>query len=232
MTNQNLFYTSINSHYYLYSDAEYLHNLAKEQELQETFNKVPLSRTAILLYVFSLEALVNRCLAEFLAEPLRSFVMEREDRFSLQGKWALLPHFAGGIESGGFDQSSYPWSHFRELVQLRNDFVHPKHDRKAYYHMPSTGRFEAIDWKQTPREIGIRESELLYRQNRIPKDPYSILPEHVDQVKKVVDDMIGELDRLLKGRVRDENWLSRDSFHPVHPPGTTQADAPTEKTNG
>ena len=39
--------------------------------------------------MFSLEALVNRAHAE----PLRSFVMEREDRFSLEEKWNLLPRF-------------------------------------------------------------------------------------------------------------------------------------------
>ena len=85
MTEQVFVYaTTINSFQYLYSDAQLLHNQVKAPELQHSFDRVPLSRTAILLYVFSLEALVNRALAEFLPEPLRSFIMEREDRFSLE----------------------------------------------------------------------------------------------------------------------------------------------------
>lgn len=111
--------TTINSFHYLYSDAQLFHDRAKTPELQHS-ERIPLSRTAILLYVFSLEALVNRALAEFLAEPLRSFIMEREDRFSLEEKWNLLPRFASGATSVSFDKSSYPWSHFRELVRLRN----------------------------------------------------------------------------------------------------------------
>ncbi len=224
--------TTINSFHYLYTDARLLHDRAKTPELQQSFERVPLSRTAILLYVFSLEALVNRALAEFLAEPLRSFVMEREDRFSLEEKWNLLPRFAGAAAPMSFDESSYPWSHFRELVRLRNDFVHPKHDRKAYYRALSTHRIEPLDWKQFPSEMGVRETDLVYRQNRIPRDPYSILPEHVDQVRKVVDDMISELDRLLQGRVRAENWLGKDTLHLVHPPGATLADLSPEPSDG
>jgi hypothetical protein len=229
MTEQVFVYsTTINSFYYLYSDAQFLHNQVKAPELQRSFDRVPLSRTAILLYVFSLEALVNRALAEFLSEPLRSFIMEREDRFSLEEKWKLLPRFASGLPSVSFDESSYPWSHFRELVRLRNDFVHPKNDRQAYYRAFSTRRIEPLDWNQFPREMGVRETDLVYRLNRIPRDPYSILPEHVDQVKKVVDDMINELDRLLQGRVRVENWLDKDTFHLVYPPGATLANLPSE----
>ena len=146
--------------------------------------------------------------------------------------WNLLPRFASGDAPLNFDESSYPWSHFRELVRLRNDFVHPKHDRKAYYRALSTHRIEPLDWNQFPKEMGIRETDLVYRQNRIPRDPYSILPEHVDQVKKVVDDIVNEIDRLLQGRVRAENWLGKDTLHLVHPPGATLADLPPEPSDG
>jgi hypothetical protein len=44
--------------------------------------------------------------------------------------------------------------------------------------------------------------------------------------------MIGELDRLLKGRVRTENWLGADTLHLVHPPGATLADLPPEGSDG
>ena len=99
---------------------------------------------------------------------------------------------------------------------------------KAYYQALSTHRIKPLDWNKLPIEMGLRETDLVYRQNRIPRDPYSILPEHVDQVKKVVDDMINELDQLLQGRVRAENWLGKDTLHLVHPPSATIADLPSE----
>ena len=125
--------SQINSFWYLYGDAETLHQLAKSPQLADNFQRVPLSRTAILLYIFSLEALINRALARFLESPVREFVMERENRFSLEEKWAFLPKLSSDDTSTGFDEGTYPWSHFRELISLRNDFVHPKHDRFAYY---------------------------------------------------------------------------------------------------
>jgi hypothetical protein len=88
--------------------------------------------------------------------------MEREDRFSLEEKWKLLPRFASGAPSVSFDESSYPWSHFRELVRLRNDFVHPKNDRQAYYRAFSTRRIESLDWNQFPREMWGSEKRTLF----------------------------------------------------------------------
>ncbi len=61
--------SQINSFWYLYRDAATLHQQAKSPELAESFQRVPLSRTAILLYIFSLEALINRALDRFLESP-------------------------------------------------------------------------------------------------------------------------------------------------------------------
>lgn len=189
---------------------------------------MPLSRTAILLYIFSLEALINRALDRFLKDPVREFVMEREDRFSLEEKWSFLPKLAADDSATGFDESSYPWSHFRELISLRNEFVHPKHDRFAYYQALSSSRFNSLDWNRIPESLEVREKDVVYRQNRIPRDPYAILPNHADQVRKVVNDMIKKLDELLGGRITEENWLGQDQLTLVHPPGAKTSDLPRE----
>ncbi|MGH7889156.1 MAG: hypothetical protein ACRENF_01230, partial [Thermodesulfobacteriota bacterium] len=125
--------TFINSFHYLYQDAMYFHRISRDESLKDRFERVPLSRTALLLYVFSLEALINRAMDYLLTNKQRDFFIEREDRFSLKDKWLLLPLLVAKEKESQFDTSNYPWSHFAELVRLRDDFVHPKHNRAAYY---------------------------------------------------------------------------------------------------
>jgi hypothetical protein len=208
----SVFETAINNFHYLYSDASLL---LEQASAAVDFQRVQYSRTAILIFILSLEALINRVLAGFLTEPVRSFVMEQESRFALEEKWKLVPRLVDKA-SGGFDESAYPWSHFRELIRLRNDFVHPKHDRRAYYEVSSDeGKFNPLQWTDVPRSLGLIEADLVYRQNRIPKDPYSILPEHAAQAKKVVDDMVCELDRILGGEIMAGDWLNKDVFRAI-----------------
>jgi hypothetical protein len=156
--------------------------------------------------------------------------MERENRFSLEEKWSFLPKLAAGDSAAGFDESAYPWSHFRELIGLRNDFVHPKHDRFAYYRALSSSTIDSLDWNRIPDSLEVKEKDVVYRQNRIPRDPYAILPDHVDQVRKVVDDMINQLDELLAGRLTEENWLGQDQLTLVYPSGAEISDLPREPT--
>jgi hypothetical protein len=207
----------INSFHYLYQDAEWLRGLASSPDLAERFERVRLCRTAVVLYAFSLEALINRALDAFLPGDLKSFFLENEDRFKVQEKWRLLPLLVGGEQS--FDTSCYPWSHFSELVGLRNDFAHPKHDRPGYYRLLSAQEVEPLDFDKIPADSGISEKDVVYRQMRIPRDPYSLLPEHLERVKKVVDDSIAELDRLIGGKLTADNFLGKDQMTAVYPPG-------------
>jgi len=211
--------SSINCFHYLYQDAEWLRSMAADPKLTEQFEKTRLCRTAVVLYCFSLEALINRSLDAFLPQRVNQFFLEREERFKVQEKWLLLPLLATDGES--FDTGSYPWSHFSELIALRNDFAHPKHDRPAYYRFLSFKEFEPLDCDNIPPESGIAEKDLVYRQLRIPRDPYALLPKHLDRVKKVVDDTISELDRLLGGRLKRNDFLGRDQMTVVYPPGAT-----------
>jgi len=131
MSTQYVFKSHINSFHYLYQDAEYFHAQSK---LPNTgFHGVRAARTALLLYIFSLEGLINRALDAFLPEPQRQFFIEREDRFSLEDKWQLLPLMAAQGGPQAFDKSENVWARFVELIRIRNEFVHPKHDRPAYY---------------------------------------------------------------------------------------------------
>ena len=97
----------INSFHYLYQDAEYFHNLSIDKRMEGKFERVRLSRTAVLLYILSLEALINRAMNHLLTDEQRDFFMEREDKFSLQDKWLLLPILAAKKEGVKFNRSRY-----------------------------------------------------------------------------------------------------------------------------
>jgi len=211
-----IFSTAVNNFHYLYQDAGYLHGIATKPEMEPTFEKTQLSRTAIVLYIVSLEALINRAMEAFVSSPLREFFLEREQRFELKDKWRLLPLLAGGSVS--FDEGKYPWSHFKELVDLRNDYLHPKHARMAYLKIAGPLQVVPLDWNEIPEGFPATETDIVYRQTRIPRDPYSVRPVHVDAVKKVVDDTVKELDRLLGGKVT-EDWLHQDQLKLIWPPG-------------
>jgi hypothetical protein len=144
MTDSLFIFTSeINSFHYLYGDAEYLRSILARSDDQVRFEAVRLSRSAILLYIFSLEALINKALGAFLPEKLRLFFIDREAKLGTQDKWQLLPLVATSDPNTAFDLSAYPWSHFVELVTLRNDYVHPKHSRPAYYKAITTHQWTA-----------------------------------------------------------------------------------------
>ena len=208
----------LNSFHYLYQDAEWFRSMVPAQS--KSFDEVRICRTSILLFVFSLEALINRAIAEFIPDPVRTFLLEREESYSLQDKWLLLPMLARGDKPETFDKGQYPFSHFFELVVLRNDFVHPKSDRMAFYRVLSNQGVEPLDFNRIPKGSGIRETDIVYRQTRLPRDPYSLQAEHVDRVKKIVDDLIAELDRLLGGRLQKADWLHNETWNAAYPVGS------------
>ena len=216
-----IFKSAINSFNYLYGDAEGLLQLATKAQ---GFERIPLSRTALLLFVLSLEGLINRVMDHFLPARVHDFIVEREENLSFEDKWLLVPLMGSEDQACRFDTSSYPWSHFSELVRLRNDYVHPKHDRPAYYQAISATEWDLLDWKRIPKNSGITEKKLIYRQTRIPKDPYAVLPEHAAKAKQVVDDMVAKLDSFLGGALTQGNWLHADNMKLIYPEGAKIAD--------
>jgi hypothetical protein len=207
--------------------------MSRAKEAEGAFSRTQLCRTALLLYILSLEGLINRAMDHLLPEKVRDFILEREERFSLEDKWLLLPLLISGSNSSTFDKGSYPWSHFAELVKIRNDFVHPKHDRVAFYKVIDTNTIDKLQCTEIPGDLKhpslnrkVQEKDLVYVQTRIPTDPYSILPEHVEVVKRVVDDIIKELDKLLDGRITKNNWFGKDEMKLVYPPGAKFSDLP------
>jgi hypothetical protein len=213
----------VNSFHYLYEDASQLRELAKSAQ---NFERTQYCRTALLIYIISLEGLINRALDHFLPETIRNYLVERERKLSVEDKWLALPLLSDPQNPRKINKSVYPWSHFLELIQIRHDFVHPKHERPAYYKLKTTSTVEPLDWNDLPPDLDVKERDLVYRQTRIPRDPYSIMPEHLDMAKKVVDDTVDALDKLLDGKLTKDNWLRSDRLTVIYPPGATLKDVP------
>lgn len=215
----------MNSFHYLYQDAEYLISAARLPNIEGTFEENRLARSALLLFVLSLEALVNRALDKFLPVSIHDFVLDREEKFSTVEKWQLLPLLAGTPPTK-IDLGAYPWSHLAEVVKIRNDYVHPKHDRTAYYEATTLTKMRHLDWKAIPPECGLQERDLVYRQTKLPKDPYGFKLEHLEVVKKIVDDSVKALDEILSGSILADNWATKDEFKLFFPVGATIDEIP------
>ncbi|WP_332852794.1 hypothetical protein [Duganella sp. S19_KUP01_CR8] len=215
-----LFKTEINSFHYLYQDAEYLLATARLSTVKGTFQETRVARSALLLYILSLEGLINRALDHFTPTPIHDFLIEREEKFNTADKWRLLALVAG-TPLNDLDMGCYPWSHLSELIKIRNDYVHPKHNRMAYYEYVSATTFTHLDWKSIPAECGIKEKDLVYGQTKLPKDPYGFSLAHLENVKKIVDDTVAELDKVLAGKINKDDWIHSDQMKLFHPPGTT-----------
>jgi hypothetical protein len=225
-----VFKSAVNSFHYLYGDAEFFHQVARNQS--GDFAAVRAARTALLLYILSLEALINRALEHFLPEHLRQFLLDREEKLTIEDKWLLLPLLTSADPSRHFDRSRYPWSHFAELIKIRNEFVHPKHDRLAYYEAMSATQWRPLSWNNIPNGLGVKETDVVFRQTRIPRDPYAVRLNHVDTVREVVDATIEELDRLLDGRILKDGWSHSDGMGLIWPPGATLQDLPPTPAGG
>ncbi len=223
---QFIFESFVNSFHYLYQDALFFQKHAEKKNNENRFDHTRFCRTALLLYIFSLEGLINRVMDHFLPEHVKSFIMRREQKFSIEDKWELVPLLCSEDKKISFDKSSYPWSHFSELIRLRNDFVHPKHNRSVYYEAKTYDKWIPLLWKDIPKELEVKEKDIVYRQTQIPKDPYAIRVEHVEAAKKVVDDIVNKLDEYLDGKLTKENWIHNDNMKLVHPKNASLDDLP------
>ncbi len=87
-----------------------------------------------------------------------------------------------------------------------------------------------LQWNEIPKDLVIQEKDIVFPNTKIPKDPYSILPEHLDTAIKVVDDIIEKLDNLLDGKISKGGMLSKDTFELIYPPGAKFSDIPPDDT--
>jgi hypothetical protein len=137
---------------------------------------------------------------------------------------------AGQRREKTFNRGGHLWSKFSELVELRDEFVHPKHERPTYYEYLGAGKLGDLDLKNIPEELNVEPKDLVFQQTQIPKDPYRITIPHVNTAKSVVDEMIDELDKFLGGAIKAGDWLRTDTLTLVYPPGAKLGDMDNTRT--
>mgnify|MGYP000886306785 FL=1 len=183
MSKKYIVSTYVNCGYYLYDDAKYLHMLAQQPENKDLFDRVRLCRTAIILYLLSLEAYINRAIFIQIDEDEKRFIKKYE-RKSLSDKVELLPSLFGA--SGNENLKDKPiWRKFRELKKFRDEFIHRKPYIEAFI-ISEKGKEKGKYLRhvnQLPKDFFVDENKIKWPETKIPKDPYAITIYHVEKNK-------------------------------------------------
>jgi hypothetical protein len=212
----------------MWGDADLLLSLSDQPPHSSTYNKTQLARSAGLLYVIAFEALMNRALDTFLGEQDRIDIVAKERQLSILDKLDELMNRAP-MTNGRVDKSRYPWSHLKEVIDFRNDYVHPKSDRPSYLEIFAGGFCISLDHDRIPKGLTfqgrtIDRHSLFYPLTDLPRDPTRFTPNDARNIRKVVDDNFSYVDKLLDGILSKDGWHHKDTLFIVYPPGKTTSD--------
>jgi len=157
------------------------------------------TRSSVLLYVVSLEVLINRVIEDFWPSS-SSHPKDAVKLWSIPDKWHKVPREIAGKT---FCRGRTPFQYLKALNDLRNDFVHAKSDT-----------FKVI-WQY--RHDHVNNQKLLSPSPQQPKYPHiglfkapsEWLPQDADTVKRVTEELVARLSEFLSGKITDP-WLSSD----------------------
>jgi hypothetical protein len=181
-------------------------NDAKNRELESIY-----SRSCLLLCVIFLEGLTNNILKDFqvineaqLPEILRckcGLNQKELNKISLENKIYLLPYLCSQdskFKEEYFQRESGEFQELRELIKIRNSYVHPKQIRgKLEITMTADRKFLANnDFPQN-----------FWPLTKIPRDIRLWQHNHAEKAKLIVDNIFKKLDNFLQGRLTKDNWL-------------------------
>lgn len=220
-----IFATSINSFHYLLSDIELLLSVG-ERQLGKDFTPTKVARTSVILSIVALEALVNRSWLEFAnSRDIATFV-DNERRWDVPEKITrLVASVSPNRQIGKLDPL---WQKLLEVIDIRNDYVHPKAIRRAYMTHENDGSFAGLKSNKIPSDLidprtsqRVKKQDLYYQHTGVTRDPYSVTLIDARTVLKVILDFIEELDRLFEGKIKRNNWWRSDCFELIYPEGET-----------
>ena len=197
---REIFRINTDSFHYLDDDSAMYIKYAEEASKIKSYNSYRHSRSAILLYIMAIEALINRIQYTFLSQEWSKFCNTNEKSLSLKDKINLISLI---FKKKPIDWSKKPWLMLGEIIKLRNDFVHPKSIRWGYYIKEKKGYYH-VQKQMLPQS---KQVNVYYINTNIPKNPYAIRTEHAKIVAKIVRDTVDELDKLLNGKIKKGNWL-------------------------
>lgn len=195
------FKTTPNHFHTLKKDADMLEELAHNNK--GTYRQVHYSRTAIILYILSLEALINRIIDYFWPHALPIILKEDISTWKTVEKWEKVPKLFVG-KSLKMDRR--PYQYLKPLFKLRNDYVHAC-DTTYSSAFTLTGRKAESIWEISTSKKGPR-----YDQIGLLKDPSQWMPEDATSVKNAVEELIKDLDNCFDGKLTLNNWLHSERF--------------------
>lgn len=209
---------------FLLSDADYF--LRQARMCQENFAKTKdasylklessYSRICILICVVFLEGLVNNVLKDFqvivdhqIPDSLKRKCGLDEMEVSkapLEDKIYLIPYLCDEsprFEHEFFKKGSKEFQELRELIRIRNSYVHPRPVRRKVDLEITPDRWFLVD-DQFPQNF--------WPLTKIPKDIYIFRHRDAAKAKSIIDNIFSKLDNFLQGRLTKDNWLERESI--------------------
>ncbi len=192
----------LNFFYMHYNDAKKFAAWASEKRDGDV-NPSIYVRHAIISVVFASEALINRVLTEFTADPKISNILEKSN---ILDKWYLAPFLcSGNVQPQPFDIGAEPYQSFKELIQIRNWLAHPRVEtflnaeldpRSNISFMPSGERYPWLEMLKGEK----------WPQSKIPKNPFEVDYKHAEASIKILDEMIEALSTRVNNQI-DDGWL-------------------------
>ena len=202
---------------------------SKLAEQQNTFTKVVFARIAVNLLTLTPEALINWVYQVFSCKRLDSFIKEREESLNVIDKFELLAVAFDLERTSNIDFSEYPWNNLKELIQIRNDYSHPKPDPRVYMCVEHWGSVHTDLSGYLQKELRVKNNLLRYTQTGLPRDKYRIMPEHAQNILGIVNDIEKRLVKIMCNsakKIEIEDWVVNDSFTLCYPPDATLKDIP------
>ena len=213
--------TTVSPFHCLYQDALELHTQSRLRLPHSQAEASRLARAAFVLYLSSAEALAHQAVAELGRPELVAMLADPARPVPLVDVWLKLPAIIATGAVGTLDPNVPPWPQFRELLELRDSWLHPHEaeKRRAYYYAPyRSSSFEPILPHQVPKELGVSAHDIQLPRTGLPRDPYALRPLHLDTVRAVLDAAIQALDHVLGGALTRDGRLRKEPVRQVYPP--------------
>jgi hypothetical protein len=199
----------------IYNDALLLMKIAKKHPQWRYISTSCLPRNSIILFAISLEALVNRLLAD--AEAKLGYSIENE-RASLKDKLKAIVAKHPNSIGKSIDPKSHLSFRLTDLIKWRDEYVHPKSEIPKFFRIVKKvrgyGEYEEVKLSSIPKDFrdklkrGIKLKG--YGTLGLPSSPTEILMSHAEAVRKLVDDIVNKIDEKLGGYLKKSDILKEE----------------------
>ena len=191
-----------------YEDAEYFLSMAKKNKKQKNRRvEWRYSRSSILSYYFSIEALINFILYDMHSKKIFStLTLENLEKMRLPDKYLIVPLLCEKLSGETLDKDDI--KHLDNLTMLRNEYVHSKHFKTK----PIT-KIDVVA-KIIRTTEGLKEvlPEIITKGEKydvinIKKNIIDLDYEDALRMKEITDKLFKKMNYLLKGELLGKKEL-------------------------